>query len=254
MEAPQLLADALSTYGYHPRSNKHSNALCHAIVADLLDSCPAFARDAATGKIVRALNHDVNVGNSRWNIDLAVGPPAGTAKSPAPNTPFALGVPSTIQIAIEAKSILTEHRKAMRNRQRDLLSYQSYMHRFFPDSVIAGVGVFNISNRFFSPLRNVKTTCPNCGHVFQPMSLTNHADPKSLVTSAISLFRDLSLRSRTSEVGFDAIAVLVVAHENTPGAKCRLLTRKPAPQVGDPLHYDAFLKRVCECYTRRFGA
>jgi len=30
------------------------------------------------------------------------------------------------------------------------------------------------------------------------------------------------------------------------------VSRAPAPQVGDPLHYDAFIQALCALYTERF--
>jgi hypothetical protein len=218
----------------------------------LLATCPTFARHAAAGEIVYWLNFNVSVGNSRWNIDLAIGPPPGPPVPPAQGTGITMARPSTIRIGVEAKSVMTEHRKAVRNRQRDLHSYHNYMHRYFSTSVIAGTVVLNISRLFYSPLRNIKTVCPQCGHVFEPMRLTRHINPAALVGAGITLFRDAHLRSDSSDQGFDALAVIVIDCENTTGARCRLVAKSPAPQVGDPLHYDAFLKRLCEHYTMRF--
>jgi len=33
----------------------------------------------------------------------------------------------------------------------------------------------------------------------------------------------------------------------------RYVARSPAPQVGSPLHYDAFLQTICDLYAQRFG-
>lgn len=252
MTGPQSLVAALTSYGYHPRSNRHSNTLCLGILSDLLDSCPALARDAKTGKVVYSLNFNVTVGNSSWNIDLALGPPEGAAVPLLSEPRIKCGRPSTISLAVEAKSVMTEHNKAVRNRQRDLHAYHNYMHAYFSSSIIAGIVVFNVSAEFFSPLRNVTTVCPECGHSFQPMRLTTHVRPKTLVETGINLFRNFLLRSHANESGFDALAAVVVEHQNTQGSKCKLVTRQPAPLVGDPLHYDAFLKRICEHYTQRY--
>ena len=34
----------------------------------------------------------------------------------------------------------------------------------------------------------------------------------------------------------------------------RYVTRPPAPTVGDPLHYDAFIQALCALHAERFGS
>jgi hypothetical protein len=49
-------AKHLTAQGYHPRSNKHSNALCEILLADFLALCPSLARHAREGQLVADVN------------------------------------------------------------------------------------------------------------------------------------------------------------------------------------------------------
>ncbi len=112
MPAPERFAAYLLKNAYHPRSNRHSNALLEFFLDDLLAVCPKFAEDAASGRIVYDLNRKVRVGTSEWNVDLVVGPPASPVSKPSADRSIARFQPATFRIAAEAKSIMTEHRKA----------------------------------------------------------------------------------------------------------------------------------------------
>lgn len=52
--------------------------------------------------------------------------------------------------------------------------------------------------------------------------------------------------------GLDAMAVNVVDFDNINLSGGRYVTSKPAPIVGDPLQYDAFIQKICDLYTERF--
>ena len=83
MALPQAFLNHLRREGYHPRSNKHSNALARAIVADLTANCPVMAQRAAAGGLVYALNFDLRYRTSTWNVDLVLGtPPPHTTRPP----------------------------------------------------------------------------------------------------------------------------------------------------------------------------
>jgi hypothetical protein len=67
-------------------------------------------------------------------IDIAMDTATGTAASPA--TPrIKMAPPVIIQIAIELKSIWTEHGKASWNRLRDLPSFHAYAHEYGPRTI-----------------------------------------------------------------------------------------------------------------------
>lgn len=228
----------LRIQGYHPRSNAHSNALALCIVRDLFAYCRGIREDAIAGSLVYDLNFTLRSGTADWNVDLVLGePPIGPAAALRADGAMARVRPSTVLVAVEIKGVMTEHRKAVRNRKRDLEAHHDHVHRYKADAIAAGVLVINGSRTFRSPLRAGRT---------------EHRDPTELVRHCLSQLRAVSVRSKVGETGLDAKAAIVVDmdNENLPGTK--YLTAPPAPQVGDPMHYDAFIQTICSQYEARF--
>jgi hypothetical protein len=238
MAAPAQLVEHLRRHGYHPRSNAHGKALCEFVLQDLLASCLKIADDAARGRLVFDLNRKIIVGSSEWNIDLVLGPPPSGAQGQPSTGGIRRSPPATIRIAIEAKTVMTEHGKARRNRQRDVDSFHQFVHRYDPDAIAAGLTVVNLAKRFKSPLRP---------------EVSIHRNIQELVQETMGLLRALPIRSTPTEgAGLEANGAILVDHDNVSLKRTRLITASPAPQVGDPLHYDAFLRRICDRYTQRW--
>jgi hypothetical protein len=236
MALPVSFLDHLRTEGYHPRSNKHSNALARAIVADLLDTCEPMRAKAAAGKLVFAINVQLHFGTAVWNIDLAMGPPAGSVTVPPSGIVYA--PPSTIQIAIEIKGVMTEHHKAVKNRKRDFEAHHQHVHNYSNAAIAGVVMVINAAPRFQSPL---------VPHV------TIHKNPTALVGHCMNEMRAVTSRGGVEGRGIDAGCAIVVSHDNIENASTHYVTSLPAPQIGDPLHYDAFIQKVCSEYAGRFA-
>ena len=150
---PDSFLRHLRTSGYHSRSNKHSNALADAVVRDLLDTCPAMSRMAQEASLVYELNFTINAGTSDWNVDLVLGAPPPGVSPPLQGSVILRTRPSTVQVAVEIKSIMTEHQKAMRNRKRDLEAHHEHVHRYNNQAIAGGVFVVNHARTFKSPLR-----------------------------------------------------------------------------------------------------
>lgn len=237
MPAPSDFIAHLAVNPYHPRSNKHGIALCDSILADLLANCPRLAEHAQMRLLVYERNQKIFVDNSEWNIDLVIGTPPTTPLLPG-SIPIVKAVPSAIRIAIEAKTIMTAHSKARRNRQRDLESFHDFVHRHDSNTIAAAATIINLASQFKSPLRS---------------NMTSHKNVADLVGGAVRLFRSIQQRTAREQRGLEANTVIVVDHENVPGRPPRLISRAPAPQVGEPLHYDSFVRRICDRYTERWG-
>lgn len=250
MSGPEGLVTHLSTHGYHPRSDAHSNAICLGILRDLLDHCDAISGKARRGELVATLNHTIIVNYQRWNIDLAIGPPPG-APSPPEEGDIRTASPAVIQIAVEAKGVMTEHGKARHNRLRDLQAFHSHAHLYDQNVVAVGVVVVNVAPVFWSPTRD-------------ETDVTQHRGIEKLGAETVDLYRNLPQRNDPSEgPGLEAAAVIVLEHDNlgvnpiidqltfepTPAA---LVTRAPAPQIGDPLHYSTMIHRTCRAFERRW--
>ena len=239
MSAPEKIVGHLREVGYHPRSNIHGKVLCEFVLEDLLEMCPKIAEDAAAGRLVYDIQRKIIVAGSEWNIDLVLGPPPSGAVKAVSAKGIQKSPPATIRVAIEAKTVMTEHGKARRNRQRDLDSFHQFVHRYDPATVAAGLTVVNLAERFKSPLRPEASI---------------HRNVRSLVQETMALLRSLPQRSARGEgPGLEANGAIVVSHDNIDLGASSLISAAPAPQVGDPLHYDAFLRRICDSYTHRWS-
>lgn len=238
MSLPQTFLDHLRTQGYHPRSAKHSDALAEAIVTDLLASCPLLAERARAGDLVYWINFDLHYSTAQWNVDLVVGqPPANVAL--ALDGPIVKARPSTVQIAIELKAVMTEHRKAIKNRKRDLEAHHEHVHNYDAQAIAGGVILINAAPTFRSPLRRLGT-------------ITAHPRIEDKVKHCMNEVRAISVRGGPTGYGLDAKTAIVVEMDNVHLASTNFLSKPPAPQIGDPLHYDAFVQRLCSEYRARF--
>ena len=65
--------------------------------------------------------------------------------------------------------------------------------------------------------------------------------------------RAVAVRGGPSGSGMDAKAGIVVNMGNIDLAATRYHETAPAPKVGDPMHYDAFIQRLCSEYVSRFA-
>jgi hypothetical protein len=228
----------LQEKGYHPRSDKHSNALAEAMVNDFLDASPRMADDARKGHLVYDLNFVIRAGTSDWNVDLVLGAPPPGTPAPAPGARVSRTKPSTVRIAIEIKAVMTEHHKAVKNRKRDFEAHHEHVHRYNNQTIAGGVLVVNGAATFKSPLRS---------------EVTVHKNPLQLVKHCVQEMRNVTIRPGLQGEGLEAKAVLVVDVTNQDLAATRFLAEQPAPSVGDPLHYDAFVQAVASLYAQRFG-
>lgn len=251
MRGPDRFVAHLRTENYHPRSDAHSNALCEVILDDLLDSCEPLADRAEKGEVVYQLNHTVQVGFQNWNIDLAVGPPPGSPLVPKEGVRIREDVPVVIQLAVEAKGVMTEHGKARKNRLRDLHAFHTHAHDYDRKVVAGGIVVVNVSSIFWSPLRSED-------------DITRHQNIERIGKETVELYRNIPLRDHAdSNPGLEALSVVVVSHDNLDkhpsvpvdgptATQTSLIRGTPAPQPGDPLSYDTFIHRLSEAYRNRW--
>ena len=181
--------------------------------------------------------------SDRWNADLVVGPPTQPPEPTSPRVgPIAQGDPHEIWIAIDAKTIMTEHGKARRNRQRDLNSFQDILHRKSPRTIVGGLLIVNIGERFQTPLAR------------RQEGVTTHRNIVRLVTEIIALMGALPRgRAEPGHPGLDALGVIVLSHSNVAGEPTRLVIDPPAPTVDDPLSYSSFLRDLCVAFKTRFA-
>lgn len=250
MSAPRQYAQHLAEEGYHPRSNAHSNALGEAVLADLLEECTSLSDRARRGELVAQLNHTIQVGYQRWNIDLAIGPPPGGAVAEVAPGEIRREVPATVQLAVELKGVMTEHGKARRNRLRNFREFFGYANSYNNRTVAGGIVAVNISAVFWSPLRDEH-------------DITYHGNIAQMGPETVELYRQVPIRNRADEDGMDALCVIVIDHDNLnrhpdlprsapEPSPTRLVQNNPAPPQGDPLSYGTFIHRLCDAYRERW--
>lgn len=262
----ELIVAEVAAQAYHPRTSKHSDNQSLLIIRDLLANCSLIAKRAAAGEIVAQLRHKQQVGYNNWVIDIALGTPAGKPRPPDAPDLIRFTAPALIQIAIELKSIWTEHGKARHNRLRDFDAFQSHAFSYDPKTIAAAFLVVNASEIFLSPLNlESKKREPITRHKQAGKST------QQIVAETIDIFRALHLRSSTGEFrGLDALGVVVIEHDNLNylkgrpqysgiEAKYKNLQRPtrvapipPGLRVGDPMHYSTMIQRICNAYNARF--
>jgi hypothetical protein len=158
------------------------------------------------GEGVYQLNFDLIYATSTWNVDVVIGqsaprtqPPVGDLITPAP--PIRKADPSTVQIAIELKAVMTEHKKAVKNRKRDLEAHHEHVHNYSDQAIAGGVFLVNISERFDSPTR-------------RDGDITTHKDPAGKVEHCLSELRGVAVRGGATGNGLDAKTGIIVNMDN----------------------------------------
>lgn len=241
VRADAEIAAYLGANAYHPRSSKHGDALCSFFLADLIATCPALRNAAARRSIVFQRNYTIDPDSpTRWNVDLVVGPPQAAV---AGSDPIVRADPREIWIAVDAKTIMTEHGKARRNRQRDLNSFQDIMHRRHARTIAAGLVLVNLSPKFQTPLAR------------RSGGLNVHKNVERLVAEIVTMLSGLPrAQAAGAGQGIEALGVIVVSHSNLPGEPTTLITAPPAPAPGSALSYSRFVDEGCKAFTSRFTA
>ena len=270
MSAPEKVAAWMATheqkdkklpyiYRYHPRSDLHSIVLCQLVILDLLKSCQSLQEQASTGEVAYGINvkHAWATTSKTKALDLAVGIPAESAppsvvvnqirkvknkKRKSGEGAFAAqNALARLLIACEAKAVMTEHGKSQPRVFDELSSSHEIVHQGDQETIAAGIVMVNIASNFVSPLRQRDANS---------LHLSAHDQPV-VAARMIQHLRGLRIRDNVGQVGFDAFCTFVVDCDNQAG--CTLYTGFPAPQPGDPDHYDTFIERIKRFYTERFG-
>ena len=227
---------------YHPRSDSHGGAQCRYFVDDLLYESDAIREAAAAGDLVFQEDYEVGEGGLSWNTDLVIGPPEGSVQVPLDSDrEIAQADPAEIYLAADAKSIMTEHQKARRNRQRDINSFADIMHHHHEKALTAGILLVNLAEQFDSPLRDSD-------------DITNHVHIDRIVGEIIEMFDSINRSEGEISANLDGAGVVVVNHTNLIDDvdKTELVTDPPAPQEGDRVHYRTFASQIADWFEDRF--
>jgi len=192
--------------------------------------------------VVYQEDHEVGDGGLSWNTDLVMGPPKGGIQSPLSNERGMLQAdPAEIWLAVDAKSIMTEHQKARRNRVRDINSFADIMHFHHEQAIAGGVLLINLAERFDSPTRD-------------PDDITEHPNVERVVTEILDMFRAIDRSGGDVSNNLDGAACIVVEHTNLldDDHQTKLVTDPPAPQPGDEVQYRTFVGIIKNLLENQF--
>jgi hypothetical protein len=290
MYGPDVIARSISaiaipdrfnnTWQYHSQSDRHSKITCWAIMFDLICNCSKLRQHIADAKVGFGINlklHDFQTRREKV-LDLVIATPSTSerivpkkrgkiVKRPIVNfvdiadehevkltvkerahlaslpelKAVAVG---SVCVALEAKATMTAHIKALPRLHDELDSSHLTVHGHADHSVAAALVTVNMAQSFISPKMN------QFDRATRAPVINAHDQPKS-AQRTIDKVTEIRRRNRPSEQGFDAVGILVVDLAND-GSPCKIVTRPPAPQPGDPLHYDAMIARICSQYHAKF--
>jgi hypothetical protein len=240
---------------YHSRSDVHSKQLGEFIVEDLLDNCAPLRRQAAAGDVAYGVNVPFRWPNGKAKtLDLAFGilaapqaPSQGRIRRVSGGNPrrvlagLEAGPFTRLLLACEEKAVMTEHGKSQPRIYSELNDAHTIVHQGSRDTIAAGITMVNIAATFVSPLRQ---------RADRPVAITSHRQPH-VTERMVEHLRHLPIRENRNGVGLDAYCTFVVDADNQ--GHVSLHTAPPAPQPGDPDHYQTFLERISRLYGERFA-
>lgn len=281
MHGPALLVDALrdrtiadkygNTWQYHSRSDRHSKVSCWGIAFDLILASNLLREHVADGKVVLGVNHEMrDFGTGRKkDLDLVIARPGGPVDAGAktfaslvdrynirltteqrsvldalPEWPIASV--GAVLIALEAKATMTAHIRALPRLYDELNSSHVCVHGASRQALAIGFEIINAAPRFMSTDMNKLDLSKH-----EP-NFTDEPQPKSLVRT-LEKMAEIPRRSNVRETGFDGFGVVVIDGAND-GTPFKLVTDRPAPQPGEPFHYDGMIARMANEYDTSFSS
>lgn len=279
MYGPEILVRSLSVetrvdrYGnrwqYHSRSDHHSKVACWGIVFDLLRVSSLLRRHVDAGTVCFGINHEMRdfVHDRKKNLDLVLCTPSGAStqtgamdlKRMAREYEIELSSAESIELdslpqlrrapvgsvlmALEAKACMTAHQRALPRLYDELNSSHLTVHGASDQAIAAGFAMINVADRYLSPDLNKKN------RVADP-EWSTHNQPRD-ASLAVDKVRQLPRRSKPGDMGYDALAIVVIDCVND-GTPVRLVRDPPAPKPGDIYHYASMIDRLSHIYSTRF--
>ena len=279
MFGPDILVRTLSKttrrdrYGnawqYHSRSDHHSKIACWGIVFDLLRTCQLLRRHVADGVVAFGINHEMRdfVHDRKKNLDLVLCTPSQEPERDRRQTLSSLGEDYEIELsaveragfdalptlprarvgsvlmALEAKACMTAHQRALPRLYDELNSSHLTVHGASDQAIAAGFAMVNASTRYLSPDLNKRNRADH-------PEWSTHVQPRD-AGLAVEKIRQLPKRSKTGDVGYDALAIVVIDCPND-GAPVSLVETPPSPPSGDIYRYASMIDRLGHVYATRF--
>ena len=146
-------------------------------------------------------------------------------------------------MALEAKAAMTAHQRALPRFYDELNSSHLTVHGATDQAIAAGFVMVNAAETYLSPDLNKKNRATD-------PQWSRHNQPRDAQIT-VDKVRQLPKRSKTGDVGYDALAIVLVDFVND-GRSGELVSAPPAPPKGDIYHYDSMIDRLAHIYATRF--
>ncbi len=229
MRAPEAYIDWINKHlGFNPRSQANSDALSDFVVADLQETCPTLKAALKSGELMPRKNPNVQTKVADRSIDLVLHESNQTPQI-------------SVRVSVEHKTIMTAHGKARKNRYGDIIAYSNHMHNHSRKCIAGAIVVVNTSPLYENP------------DAFAKGLLRPKLKMEKVVKDTVSIFEKIPLRDTADDPGElpEALAVIVVEYDGVNASD--LVTGELAPQRGNSVYYENFIRRICDLYTKRFS-
>ncbi len=149
-----------------------------------------------------------------------------------------------VLVALEAKACMTAHLKALPRLYDELNSSHLTIHGSTDVAIAAGLVMVNFADKFVSSDENKFELATH------PAKVSQHRQPEHTLRT-LAKVREIPRRAKTGDSGFDAIGIVLVSCRND-SSPLSLITKSPAPSVGDIDSYDSLIRRLAFLYGSRF--
>jgi hypothetical protein len=174
-----------------------------------------------------------------YEIELAV-----DEKTALADIPMLRRAPvGSVLMALEAKACMTAHQRALPRLYDELNSSHLTVHGATDQAIAAGFAMVNLAKSYLSPDLNKK-------HRADDPQWSHHNQPKDAQIT-IDKIRQLPRRSKTGDLGYDALCIVVIDCAND-GSQVKLISTPPAPQAADIDSYNSMINRLVHTYATRF--
>ena len=240
---------------YHDhRSARHSDIVCDHFILDLLQKCPALAKDIDEAKVKYGFN--IEVPGLTHKVDLMIYEVKEDQSEPSLDR---------ARLCMENKSVITAHGKNRKNRHSDLSDFSKLLQARKPEAIVLGHVLVGTGIQYINIPDSVKRECSILGIDFEKQILPRlssgdsklweefgaKSNTSDAAAKTIELMRSLPVKEKgfTHEQGFDVLLIEPVFIDNIHPPR---VERKNPFGIDVDQDYRDMLARTCRVYTSRW--